>query len=319
MSELANNKSIRKEVNDLGETLGITPNGKTNQQKIRSIGEQASDGTYATKEYVNTLMSGALKRQIVETLPVEDIDTNTIYMVLDQSASQQGNVYNEYMYINNAWELIGTTATSGVEVINLADYVGQHITYEQFGSVMDNRAKFEYNGVEVFSVGEEGEGHWIFASTLHGGEYLQVTFTLHNDQEEDYFTFVIDTISVGGSGGGTTHYACASFNDDGGYSHNITFQCDDTTIANHDSLASYLISKGFDKNRNGVTAFLPVVDYNPFGNSDYRIISGIRGAATVSSSSTSYEIEVLYIYNIDSLTTPTSYVSINSFTITHLE
>ena len=113
MSELANNKSIRKEVQDLGETLGITPNGKTNQQKIRSIGEQASDGTYATKEYVNTLMSGALKRSIVTTLPVEDIDTNTIYMVLDSEASQQGNVYNEYLYINEAWELIGTTATSG--------------------------------------------------------------------------------------------------------------------------------------------------------------------------------------------------------------
>lgn len=113
MSELANNKSIRKEVNDLGETLGITPKGKNNQQKIRSIGEQASDGTYATKEYVNTLMSGALKRLIVEALPETNIDTNTIYMVLDQSASQQGNVYNEYLYINEAWELIGTTATSG--------------------------------------------------------------------------------------------------------------------------------------------------------------------------------------------------------------
>ena len=118
MSELANNKSIRKEVNDLGETLGIEPKGKTNQQKIRSIGEQASDGTYATKEYVNTLMSGALKRQIVETLPVEDIDTNTIYMVLDQSASQQGNVYNEYLYIEEAWELIGTTQVAETVVAN---------------------------------------------------------------------------------------------------------------------------------------------------------------------------------------------------------
>lgn len=118
MSELANNKSIRKEVNDLGETLGITPKGNNNQQKIRSIGEQASDGTYATKEYVNTLMSGALKRAIVETLPVEDIDTNTIYMVLDQSASQQGNVYNEYLYINNAWELIGTTDVAETVIAN---------------------------------------------------------------------------------------------------------------------------------------------------------------------------------------------------------
>ena len=66
----------------------------------------------ASKSYVDSLMSGALKRLIVEALPETNIDTNTIYMVLDQSASQQGNVYNEYLYINNAWELIGTTAVS---------------------------------------------------------------------------------------------------------------------------------------------------------------------------------------------------------------
>ena len=62
----------------------------------------------ASKLYVDTLMSGALKRAIVETLPTEDIDTNTIYMVLDATAAQ-GNVYNEYLYIEEAWELIGTT------------------------------------------------------------------------------------------------------------------------------------------------------------------------------------------------------------------
>lgn len=65
-----------------------------------------------SKSYVDTLMSGALKRLIVETLPSENIDTNTIYMVLDSEASIQGNVYNEYLYINNSWELIGTTAVS---------------------------------------------------------------------------------------------------------------------------------------------------------------------------------------------------------------
>ena len=71
---------------------------------------------FVSKSYVDSLMSGALKREIVETLPVEDIDTNTIYMVLDSEASTQGNVYNEYMYINNSWELIGTTATAGAEL-----------------------------------------------------------------------------------------------------------------------------------------------------------------------------------------------------------
>ncbi len=67
----------------------------------------------ASKEYVDSKLSGALKRLIVQALPTEDIDVNTIYMVLDSGSSQQGNVYNEYMYINNAWELIGTTKASG--------------------------------------------------------------------------------------------------------------------------------------------------------------------------------------------------------------
>lgn len=65
-----------------------------------------------SKEYTDTKFSTGLKRLIVETLPVEDIDNNTIYMVLDSTSQQTGNVYNEYLYINNSWELIGTTATS---------------------------------------------------------------------------------------------------------------------------------------------------------------------------------------------------------------
>lgn len=56
--------------------------------------------------------------KIVEALPTTDIDTNTIYMVLDQSASQPGNVYNEYLYINNAWELIGTTEVAETVIAN---------------------------------------------------------------------------------------------------------------------------------------------------------------------------------------------------------
>ena len=79
--------------------------------------------TPASKSYVDTLMSGALKRAIVETLPTENIDTNTIYMVLDETASS-GNVYNEYLYINNAWELIGTTATSGGLLSEIVDNNG---------------------------------------------------------------------------------------------------------------------------------------------------------------------------------------------------
>jgi len=49
--------------------------------------------------------AGHLKRAVVEELPVEDIDENTLYMILAQSGDQ----YEEYMYINNAWDMVGTT------------------------------------------------------------------------------------------------------------------------------------------------------------------------------------------------------------------
>lgn len=55
-------------------------------------------------------VAGALHREIVESLPTTDIDPNTIYMVLSGTSATE-NVYNEFMYVNNAWELIGTSAT----------------------------------------------------------------------------------------------------------------------------------------------------------------------------------------------------------------
>lgn len=65
----------------------------------------------AILEHLALAESAGLKREIVEELPEEDIDPNIIYMVLDDNASGD-NVYNEYMYIGNAWELIGSTAVA---------------------------------------------------------------------------------------------------------------------------------------------------------------------------------------------------------------
>lgn len=47
--------------------------------------------------------------EVVNTLPVSDISTTTIYLVPAQDP-EQGNYYEEYIYVNNAWELVGTTA-----------------------------------------------------------------------------------------------------------------------------------------------------------------------------------------------------------------
>ena len=60
------------------------------------------------KSYIDGLASTALQRKIVTALPVQDIETNVVYMILKQDG-EAGDFYNEYMYINNQWELIGST------------------------------------------------------------------------------------------------------------------------------------------------------------------------------------------------------------------
>lgn len=59
---------------------------------------------------LQSAIAGALHREIVASLPTTDIDTATIYMILNGTSATE-NVYDEYMYINNAWELIGASAT----------------------------------------------------------------------------------------------------------------------------------------------------------------------------------------------------------------
>lgn len=66
--------------------------------------------------------AGHLKRLVVESLPTEEIDENTLYMVLAQS----GDHYEEYMYINGAWDMVGTTGdggSGGAYTLPIATYV----------------------------------------------------------------------------------------------------------------------------------------------------------------------------------------------------
>lgn len=54
--------------------------------------------------------------QIVDTLPTENISTSTIYLV-PSTKPEAENIYDEYIYVNNNWEHIGSTS------IDLSDYV----------------------------------------------------------------------------------------------------------------------------------------------------------------------------------------------------
>lgn len=63
-----------------------------------------------TKQEVNDLISAitTMDIRVVQTLPTEDISTTTIYFVPKTTAGTN-DVYDEYVYVSNAWEHIGST------------------------------------------------------------------------------------------------------------------------------------------------------------------------------------------------------------------
>lgn len=72
---------------------------------------ESDETTYSSnkiKALINAIEAG-IKFEIVEELPSEDIDTHTIYLVPREEEENDNNGYDEYLYINDKWELIGST------------------------------------------------------------------------------------------------------------------------------------------------------------------------------------------------------------------
>ena len=73
-----------------------------------------------TIQEMNTAIGNAISNvnsfdvAVVQELPTQDISTHTIYLV--PKIGETNDVYDEYIYINNAWEMIGNTQ------IDLSDY-----------------------------------------------------------------------------------------------------------------------------------------------------------------------------------------------------
>jgi hypothetical protein len=77
----------------------------------------------ANKKYVDDLISAisTLDIQVVQTLPTQDISTTTIYFVPKATATTQ-DVYDEYIYVSNNWEHIGSTQVDLTNYVQNTDY-----------------------------------------------------------------------------------------------------------------------------------------------------------------------------------------------------
>lgn len=96
------------------DTEKATWNGKADVSDIPTNNNQLTNGAgYQTASDVQTAIAQAghmSNAEVVQALPaVADATPNKIYLVLKASSSS-GNVYDEWMVINNAWEHLGDTA-----------------------------------------------------------------------------------------------------------------------------------------------------------------------------------------------------------------
>ena len=98
------------------------------------------------KQYVDTAISTAvnnanhLRREIVSILPmVDDADENTIYMVLDTTAPQNGDRYKEYMKIGGNLVQIGDTSIDIRKLLSsVSPIAGNVVSIADNGSLVDS-------------------------------------------------------------------------------------------------------------------------------------------------------------------------------------
>ena len=97
-------------------------------EQIRTITEQVNDRY--TKEETNELVSKIPKFtiEVVTSLPTENISTTTVYLKTG-SKMDPDNIYDEYIYVNSKWELLGT------QKIDLTNFY----TKEETGDLLNNK------------------------------------------------------------------------------------------------------------------------------------------------------------------------------------
>lgn len=112
---------------ETGEKASATLEGESPNQILNLVlpkgdkGEQGEPGIkpvkgidYFTKEEIQKIKSNILDQVnqfsvlVVKELPTDNIDDHTIYFI-PKAKTEQNDVYDEFIYINNGWEHIGTT------------------------------------------------------------------------------------------------------------------------------------------------------------------------------------------------------------------
>ena len=117
-TELDSAISSKADISDIPSTLSeLTNDSNFITNAVNDLTNYYLKSETYTKSEVNTLVSEIpkFKIEVVSSLPTSNISTTTIYLVIGDN--QNGNLYDEYIYVNNAWEKLGS---QNVDLTNYA-------------------------------------------------------------------------------------------------------------------------------------------------------------------------------------------------------
>ena len=101
-----NNKTVNVEVPTA--LSGFTNDSGFITDTVNNLANYYTKTDTYSKSEVNDLIAAKVNMTVVQELPLTGSAT-TIYLV-PKTSSSAGNVYDEYIWVNNAWELIGNTS-----------------------------------------------------------------------------------------------------------------------------------------------------------------------------------------------------------------
>lgn len=140
------------------------------------------------KEYVTSEISNALSEfkldlnlTVVDSLPKEG-DSNTIYLVRNDESTEDTNLYDEYFWVNNSYEKLGSFSTS----IDLSSYVTKDSLREQINQVSEELKQFVTTTLSSYiteSILTERLSEYVSSSDF-SEEITRLTSLINNKQDE---------------------------------------------------------------------------------------------------------------------------------------
>lgn len=182
LNELINIPLIKGDKGDTGEQ-GIQgeKGDKGEQGEQGRQGEKGDKGDtpqkgtdYFTPEEIQGIKSNILDQVnqfsilVVSKLPTENIDDHTIYFV-PKTKAEQDDVYDEYIYINNGWEHIGTTEVD-LSSYYKKDEIDKKLSEVEGNEVYIGKAEEAPSSAKIIVEEEDfGEGSTLGKSEIYIG------------------------------------------------------------------------------------------------------------------------------------------------------